>query len=378
MQRRILFAAVVALGLSLLQPGTANAASWCDRDPRDPVAQMCASTSAHMYGSFTSFLYPVVGHSTSSAGNAYNATRVFTDDAYSTSYEFGLDVSWGSPTGMTHYQPYWVDYTGGYSYHQIGNGDDAPDDRPHTYMSFPHCDNCRSTDLFYDFNFAGTTKDGVSPNAHQMVTGWELSASSYGDVTIGRTANRIQWLNGNKVFERFPASAITTRAPAGNCAPGSQPAYCFRFDTNVAKDANGFVTAWEVTKPSVRPAAVTATRTVNQNALQQCMAEDASKCLDTVPGLRDCVQKRLVCNENAAITTRKAALTASEAREKAVEFLVSRKAISAAQAVSVRETGDAITVAFDQPVRELTGDHRTHARAELTFDRAGGLSVRMS
>ncbi|WP_112277021.1 hypothetical protein [Lentzea terrae] len=390
-----------ALGLSLLQGTAAQAApGMCDRDPRNPVAQLCATTTANMYGSLTTFMYPVVSHGTS-AGNAYNATRVFTDDAnMSTSYETGLDVGWGSPTGATTYRAYWVDYTGGYSYHPIGDFANSPDDRPHTFMSLPHCDGCRSTDIFYDFNFAGTTKDGVNAASHHVVTGWTLESGTYNDITFARTSNRIQWLTGNKTWTRFTPAEVKTRAPNGDCSIGSHPAYCWRFDTHVARDASGSVAAWDVTKPSVRsakavpakdvtaksvPHRATSRSKVDQDRLQECIANDASQCMDSVPGLRDCVRQRLVCNESAAIEpvarTLTAAMTAQDARTAAVDFLATRKALAAsADAISVQDNGTALTVTIKGAVRELTGDRRPHERADLTFDRASHalLSVHMS
>ncbi|WP_157984902.1 hypothetical protein [Lentzea terrae] len=385
----------VALGVSLLTGTIAQAApGMCDRDPRNPVAQMCATTSAHMYGSFTAFIFPVVSHSTSSAGNAYNATRVFTDDVdMSTSYETGLEVGWGSPTGATTYRAYWVDYTGGYNYHPIGDFVNTPDSRQHNFMSLPHCDGCRSRDIFYDFNFAGTTKDGVNVASHHVVTGWELSSDSYNDIAFARTTNRVQWLNGNLTWERFSPAEVKTRAPNGDCSIGSDPAYCWRFDTSVTQDGAGSVAAWEVTKSpvqtartgSVQPVPQHTRGTVDQNRLQECIANDASQCMDTVPGLRDCVRQRLVCNESAAIESatrmRTAALTAQDARTAAVDFLVARKALAGtAETVSVQETEATLTVTIKGAVSEFTGDHRSFQRADLEFDRASHqlLSVRMS
>lgn len=384
---------VAALGLSLLQGTVAQAApGMCDREPRDPVAQLCATTSANMYGSFTTFMYPLVSHG-SSAGNAYNSTRVFTDDVnMSTSYETGLDVGWGSPTGGTTYRAYWVDYTGGYTYHPIGDFKTEPDDRPHTFMSLPHCDSCRSTDIFYDFNYAGTTKDGVNAASHHMVTGWLLTSDAYNNITFARTSNRIQWLTGNMTWAKFPSAEVKTRAPNGDCSIGSHPAYCWRFETNTARDASGAVVSWDVTKPSVSslnatPAAQRSVQRskVDQDRLQECIENDASQCMDTVPGLRDCVQKRLVCNETAAIESgirmRSSALTVQDAKTTSVNFLVERKALSGnAEAVSAKDDGTTVTVSITGAVRELTGDRRSHERAELTFDRASHalLSVHMS
>lgn len=350
-----------------------------------------------MYGSFTAFIFPTVSHNTSSAGNAYNATRVFTDDAnMSTSYETGLEVGWGSPTGATTYRAYWVDYTGGYDYHPIGDFTNAPDGRQHNFMSLPHCDGCRSTDIFYDFNFAGTTKDGVNAASHHVVTGWDLSSDSYNDIAFSRTTNRIQWLNGNLTWERFSPAEVKTRAPNGDCSIGSHPAYCWRFDTSVTQDGAGSVAAWEVTKSPVQAAARTraakalprhtwGASKVDQNRLQECIANDASQCMDTVPGLRDCVRQRLVCNESAAIESgtrmRVAKLTALEARTAAVDFLTARKALAgSAVGVSVQEDEATVAVSVEGAVSEFTGERRSHDRAELKFDRASHelLSVHMS
>ncbi|MGI5506350.1 hypothetical protein [Lentzea sp. CA-135723] len=385
------------LGLGLLQGTPAQAApGMCDRDPHNPVAQMCATTAAHIYGAFTAFVFPTVSHGGSTAGNAYNATRVFTDDAnMSTSYETGLDVGWGSPTGQTTYRAYWVDYTGGYDYHPIGDFKNESDGRQHSFMSLPHCDGCRSRDIFYDFNFAGTTKDGVNQASHHVVTGWDLSSDSYDGITFGRTTNRIQWLNGNLTWERFAPADVKTRAPNGDCSIGSHPAYCWRFDTSVTQDGAGSVAAWEVTKSSVRtatpspakssPQLTTATSKVDQRHLQDCMDDDASKCMDLVPGLRDCVRQRLVCNESASIQptarNRAAALTEQDARTAALTFLNARKALTGDPgAISLQQNDSTVTVTVEGPVREFTGDRRSHNRAALSFDRMSHelISVHMS
>lgn len=343
--RKMAGLALALLLLSGISSNTVSAApaeGLCQRSPRNAVAQLCADVTFNMYGTFTSFRYPVVQHDAGS-GEAYNSTRFFTSDTLATSYEFGLAVSWGSPTGNTAYSPYWVDYSAGYEYHALPGFTNTPDDRNHTFMTFPHCDGCRSWDLYYDFNYVATTREGQTPYSHNIVTGWDISATSPGSVGFPLTSNKIQWLNGNQVFSRFGRTGVSTRAPQGDCSPGAHPDYCFRFDTTVGVDGQAAVASWDVAKPVL-----------------------GMKAANTTP-------------------QRVTPMAAEDARAAAVRLTMPKihaagKALTADVVTDKDEQGRPVwKVAVRGAVTELTGDRRVHGNGELVFDQADHrlLSARM-
>lgn len=249
--------------LSAFASSTASAAeaSACDRAPRDAVAQMCADQSEPMYGVFVTFVYPDASYGAPppfGIADFYNETEFFTDDAMTRSFGFGLDMTYlGS---NTEYQPYWVDYNVGYDFNRIGSPAPASDKKNHTFMAIPSCDNCRTWDIYYDFEVVGTTSSQPNPQSRHLMTGWLLQGMS-GQVALSKTSNRIRFLDGNDQFRRFDVADVSTRAPAGDCSPGADPDYCFRFNTEVVTvpgTESDFVSAWDVTKPIVHPGSRTA------------------------------------------------------------------------------------------------------------------------
>ncbi|MCP2303849.1 hypothetical protein [Actinokineospora globicatena] len=220
---------------------------------------MCGDQSEYMYGVFVTFAFPTPTYSAPApfgSADFYNETEFFTDDAMTKSFAFGLDMRYSS-TG-TVFQPYWVDYSNDYVYHNVGTALSAPDGRLHTFMAIPSCDNCSTWDVFYDFAKVGTTGGQPGPSSHHLMTGWLLSGMS-GQMGLSATSNRVMYLNGNYQFQRFGRSAVTSRAPAGNCSPGANPKYCFRFDTAITTSpgtGENFVVSWDVTKPMVSPGLV--------------------------------------------------------------------------------------------------------------------------
>jgi hypothetical protein len=266
MRRRIrTLAALCLLAVTqiLMNAAPANAAgpSICQREPRDAVAQMCGDQDEYMYGMFVTFAYPTPsygGPPPFGSADFYNETQMFTDEAMTKSFGFGLNMHYIGT--QTDFQPYWVDYTAGYSYQKIGSAKTQSDSRLHTFMAMPHCDNCTTWDIYYDFALVGTTGTQPGPSSHHLVTGWTLVDMS-GLVGLSTTSNRVMYLNGNYQFQRFAQANTSTRAPAGNCAPGADPNYCFRFDTAVQTTSGSsypYVTSWDVTKPIVRPGAAVA------------------------------------------------------------------------------------------------------------------------
>ncbi len=209
-----------------------------------------------MYGVFVTFTYPTPTYGAPSPwgyANFYNETEFYTNEVMTSSFAFGLDMYYYD-TG-TDFQPYWVDYTAGYDLHKIGDPMTESDGRLHSFMAIPHCDTCTSWDIFYDFEFVGTTSNQPNQSSHHLMTGWTLM-DMYGPVGLSQTNNRIMYLNGNYQFQRFNLSNTSTRVANGNCEPGANPDYCWRFDTGITTEpstSGEYVVSWDVSKPIVQP-----------------------------------------------------------------------------------------------------------------------------
>ncbi|AHH98778.1 hypothetical protein [Kutzneria albida] len=271
-----------------------------------------------MYGTFTTFRYPAITYASTAPLNstAYNGTRMFTSNNLSTSFELGMGASF-TDQGALVYQPYFWDYGPTSRYNPIGDVLFKPDDRLHSFMGMPHCTGCTTWDVFYDFNMIGTTQAGDTPTAHHVSTGWTLDGE-LANVSFPQTQNRIQYLDGNNTFQRFSIKDLTIRAPEGNCSPGADPKYCFRFTTGANVSPARTVISWDVSKDVVTPprlsprTAPTTTTTgapspvatrgyfngVDQAQLSQCMHTAPDQCLTTVPGLSRCLQQRKACNSD--------------------------------------------------------------------------------
>jgi hypothetical protein len=108
-----------------------------------------------------------------------------------------------------------------------------------------------------------------------------------GPVGLSTTSNRVRYLNGNYTWSRFNQANTSTRAPAGDCSPGADPTYCFRFDTAVTTEpstAGAYVVSWDVTKPIVNPgraAAQAQSRTAAQQAETDVLERQAQQFVDT-------------------------------------------------------------------------------------------------
>ncbi|WP_007023728.1 hypothetical protein [Saccharomonospora iraqiensis] len=210
-----------------------------------------------MYGVFITFTYPTANYEAPppswGPANSYNETEFFTDEAMTSSFAFGLRMRYTAEGQQ--YQPYWLEYTPSYRFHPVGEPMTETDGRLHTFMAIPHCDTCNTWDIFYDFELVGTTEEQPTGRSHHLITGWTLP-DMFGPVGIGATSNRIMYLTGNKQFRRFSLSDTRTRVPDGNCDPGADPDYCWRFDTSVVTKpgtSGKYVVSWDVEKPIVKP-----------------------------------------------------------------------------------------------------------------------------
>ncbi|MGJ7907729.1 hypothetical protein ACOQFL_14770 [Actinopolyspora sp. H202] len=122
-------------------------------------------------------------------------------------------------------------------------------------MAIPSCDGCKKWDLYYDFEKIATTVAHPNPDSRHLTTGWTL-VDMYGKVAIDETSNRLMYLNGNNTFSRYRMSEVSTRVPEGNCAPGADPNYCFRFESSITKKSGSeyeYAVAWKTSKNIVSP-----------------------------------------------------------------------------------------------------------------------------
>ncbi|MEV0136817.1 hypothetical protein AB0H83_51385 [Dactylosporangium sp. NPDC050688] len=140
----------------------------------------------------------------------------------------------------------------------------------------------------------------------------------------------------------------------------------------VAKPATGALAA---VPPAPAPTiAATMHNGVDQRAIAGCLAQDASQCLRTVPGLAACVAARKVCNVTVAASPRADARALSPGAVRAATGSVlaadvisrsSSKTVTAAQyrKVAPRALG---SLPGDEPVVVISGDEtvtRIHGRA---------------
>ncbi|WP_331738220.1 hypothetical protein [Embleya sp. NBC_00896] len=395
-------------------PALRLALSVCADEPRDAVAQVCADPAENMYGVFLTFVHRPVAYGPGSdpAGEAYNSTRMFTADDLGRSFEMGLRAR-NDPAG-TRYQPFWANHGENYEFHAIGPEQDVADNRFHSWMAVPACDGCAAWRIHYDFNPVGETTAQGSPSARHTVTGWDLPAE-YAQSSFPQTQDRIRYLNGNGQFLRHPTTHLSVRTPAGNCEPGADPAYCFRFTTAMTT-AGADLVSWDVAKDVVTPTPRAATpdanptppgpgspgaRTpapgmatlngVDQNALHACARTEPDTCLDRVPGLRACVDAGLPCN-----ATPEAASGGATRPDRAID--TADQALAAARlrpgtdpdahadaATLPPDTAQSPDAAGQRPMwvvtsvtgrmRAFTGDRREHTGYRLTFDARTGALV---
>ncbi|WP_331773314.1 hypothetical protein OG948_59015 (plasmid) [Embleya sp. NBC_00888] len=421
-RRRMALAAavVVTASLSLLPGGPAqaqppaptrvSAPSVCADEPRDAVAQVCADPAENMYGVFLTFVHRPVAYGAGSdpAGEAYNSTRMFTADDLGRSFEMGLRAR--NDPGGTRYQPFWANHGENYEFHAIGPEHNVADNRFHSWMAVPTCSGCAAWRVHYDFNPVGETTAQGAPFARHTVTGWDLPAE-YAQSSFPQTQDRIRYLNGNGQFLRHPTAHLSVRAPAGNCEPGADPAYCFRFTTTLNTTADHLV-SWDVAKDVVTPTPRTTTRSPNpaqpgtsspaptvatlngvaQHALHTCANTEPDTCLDHVPGLRACIDAGLPCNAtpepatDQATRTHGAIDTEDQALATAARLRPGTDPDTRAHAATLPPgTTQGQDTVGQRPVwvvtsntgrmRAFTGDRREHTGYRLTFDARTGALV---
>ncbi|MEU3515150.1 hypothetical protein ABZ770_07705 [Streptomyces sp. NPDC006654] len=236
--------------------------------------------------------------------------------------EFGRNIEIGlyaEKTGKTtmKYGPRWTELgkDGGRTKAiTAGVNPSKPDKRNHTYMLVRQ-DTGNQWDVLYDFNTVGSTTDQlkvIGGATNRVDVGLEVTGPQY--TNVPDIANRMQFMDGNKSWHQVATNNVAKVLSLPTCSSTNKPPYCF---TSKLTDNTTF-TQWTASKPRKPTPSVTVTRDtddptswaslletedvpatfngVDQKALSACLDQDPDSCLQTVPGLSECVQTAHVCN----------------------------------------------------------------------------------
>ncbi|WNM34963.1 hypothetical protein RKE30_33620 [Streptomyces sp. Li-HN-5-11] len=268
-----------------------------------------------------------------------------------------------------------------------------PDNRNHTYMLVRQATG-NQWDVLYDFNTVGSTTDQlkvIGGNTNRVDVGLEVMGPQYTNVPT--IANRMQFMDGNQSWHQVATNNVAKVISLPTCSSTDKPPYCF----NSKLTDNTNFTQWTVSKPRKPAASVAATQAaddptswaslletegvpatfngVDQKALTACLDQDPDSCLQTVPGLSECVQTAQVCNAVAlqakpqAMAARTVGDTpsAESLRERAAHsFAVDPQHVdltrSSTTAVRALDAGTATTwtVSSRQMTPGLEHDHRRY------------------
>ncbi|MGI5473321.1 hypothetical protein [Streptomyces sp. CA-132043] len=301
-------------------------------------AMTCSQPGEPMIGGFATWRnVPITFDKVSTTGqtvqvgNYMRLTPNTEKSPFANNIELGL---YAEKTGKdTHtYGPRWTELTskgGKTKAITAGVNPTKADGRNHTYMTVRQ-DSGNQWDVLYDFNKVGSTTDQLKVprgNPNRVDVGLEVMGPKYANVPT--IANRLQFVAEDKAMRRVQSANVAKVNSLGACGSAHKPPNCF-----TAKLTGGSEFAqWAVSKPRKATATAAATRSlsaatdghrplaaspeifhgVDQQALQQCLAEDPDSCLTTVPGLAECVTTTRLCNA-AALETRPA-LAAARAND---------------------------------------------------------------
>lgn len=255
------------------------------------------------------------GSATVQVGNYLRVTPNTSSSPLAANIEIGL---YAEKTGRTThtYGPRWTEMTtsgGRTKAITAGVNPTKPDKRNHTYMTVRQ-DRGNQWDVLYDFNKVGSTTSQLKVlggNTNRIDVGLEVTGPKYVDVPS--IANRMQFMTGNKVWEKVATRNVAKSVTLPSCSASHPAPNCF---TSKLADGTNF-TQWTVSKPRRQAAALASPHTVtpshvpsavdlpgtfngvDQEALQACLDNDPDNCLTTVPGLSECVVTARVCNAAA-------------------------------------------------------------------------------
>lgn len=303
-------------------------------------AMTCSEPGEPMIGAFaTSRNVPFVfdhadtGSETVQVSNYLRVTPNTSSRPDGPNIELGL---YAQKTGRTtnSYGPRWTELTnsgGRTKAITAGVDPNKPNKRNHTYMTVRQ-DQGNQWDVLYDFNKVGSTTSQLKVlggATNRIDVGLEVTGPQYIDVPP--ISNRMQYMTGNKVWERVATRNVAKSVTLPGCGSSSRPPNCF---TTRLTDGTSF-TQWTVSKPrqhAVAPVAPAVADTslpatfngVDQQALQSCMDNDPDTCLTSVPGLSECVTTARICNaaalqdnSTADDTMTNADVTAADIRDQA-------------------------------------------------------------
>lgn len=282
-------------------------------------AMTCSEPGEPMIGGFATWRNIPIAfdkvdtpNTTVTAANYLRLTPNTETSPFANNIEIGLYAEKTGKTTST-YGPKWTELgkNGGKTKAITAGVDPAkPDGRNHTYMLLRQSTGDQ-WDVLYDFNTVGSTTDQlkVVPGATNRIdTGLELLGHQYVDVP--QIANRMQFMDGNKSWRQVATKNTAKAVTLPACSATKKPPNCI----NATLTDNTAFAQWTVSKPrkptvaaqaattftsSPTPSGATSPATYNgvdQSALQQCMANDPDHCLETVPGLAECVRTIGQCN----------------------------------------------------------------------------------
>ncbi|MFF8659750.1 hypothetical protein [Streptomyces huasconensis] len=288
-------------------------------------AMSCSKPGEPMIGGFATWRnVPITfdkvdtGSDTVQASNYLRVTPNTERSVAAENIEIGLYAEKTGKTTHT-YGPRWTELTtsgGRTKAITAGVNPTKADKRNHTYMTVRQ-DQGNQWDVLYDFNKVGSTAHQLKVprgNPNRIDVGLEVMGPKYVDVpTIG---NRMQFMDENRTWKRVESRNTAKSVTLPACSASHKPPNCF---TTKLTDATSF-TQWNVSKPrrqAVAPVSPTPPATaaqpalksaapetevfngVDQKALRACMEQDPDVCLETVPGLADCVVGARLCNAAA-------------------------------------------------------------------------------
>ena len=270
--------------------------------------------------------------------------------------EFGWEAERNNSNSTVQYNGYWIESgAAGEEYHSIPaedapgfpNGSASADTRQHNYMALG-TGTSGEWDLYFDYNYVGTTANQVGGRTRTVDVG---ALARYIDAaTLGAALEyRTQLMDGNGVWRRpfLVGTATTTPKTCGappvwddysGGAGGNNPPWCLKSGRYIQTNTNPVeVSSYNVVKPTN----ATASRRnpgipeplvgaghvngVNQAVLADCLNNAADECLQAVPGLKDCVDAKLRCNQVAprgeGRTTQSQLLSAEGAKTQAASTL---------------------------------------------------------
>ncbi|MFK4070466.1 hypothetical protein [Streptomyces sp. NPDC029674] len=318
-------------------------------------AMTCSEPGEPMIGGFATWRNVPIKFDKTDTGNATvqtsNYLRVTPNTERSVAAE-NIEIGlYAEKTGKTTntYGPRWTELTtsgGRTKAITAGVNPTKADKRNHTYMTVRQ-DRGNQWDVLYDFNKVGSTTHQLKVprgRSNRVDVGLEVMGPKYTDVPA--IASRMQFLDENRTWKRVESRNTARSVTLPACGASHKPPNCF---TTKLTNATSF-TQWSASKPrrqaaalagpaaAVRsaPAAKPASRGtapepdvfngVDQKALQACMEQDPDACLETVPGLADCVVSARLCNAAALPDTPQPApqeegegeqVTATQIRERA-------------------------------------------------------------